>query len=167
MTRSTQRADELRERRRPAALARRVAGLPALLAMFDIVEVAAATERPLETVTASTSGSARGSSSTGCATGSSSCRAPTAGRRWPAPRCATTSTACTGRSPRRCSAAAAATADSDAAIDAWSERNGAAFERCLGMLADIKASRIYDTTTLPVALREVRNLIRGGAAVEA
>jgi hypothetical protein len=29
------------------------------------------------------------------------------------------------------------------------------------MLADIKASRIYDTTTLPVALREVRNLIRG------
>ena len=30
------------------------------------------------------------------------------------------------------------------------------------MLADIKASRIYDTTTLPVALREVRNLIRGG-----
>ena len=33
------------------------------------------------------------------------------------------------------------------------------------MLADIKASRAYDTTTLPVALREVRNLIRGGALV--
>ena len=31
------------------------------------------------------------------------------------------------------------------------------------MLADIKASRAYDTTTLPVALREVRNLIRAGA----
>ena len=34
------------------------------------------------------------------------------------------------------------------------------------MIADVKASRIYDTTTLPVALREVRNLIRGGAALE-
>ena len=30
------------------------------------------------------------------------------------------------------------------------------------MLADIKNSRTYDTTTLPVALREVRSLIRGG-----
>jgi hypothetical protein len=34
-------------------------------------------------------------------------------------------------------------------------------ERCLGVIADIKASRSYDTTTLPVALREVRNLILG------
>jgi glutamate dehydrogenase len=53
--------------------------------------------------------------------------------------------------------------DSDAAIDSWSHRNGPAIERALGMLADIKSSRAYDTTTLPVALREVRNLIRGGA----
>jgi hypothetical protein len=29
------------------------------------------------------------------------------------------------------------------------------------MIADIKASGTYDTTTLPVALREVRNLIQG------
>ena len=48
------------------------------------------------------------------------------------------------------------------AIEEWSHRNGAAMERCLSMLADIKASRTYDTTTLPVALREVRSLIRGG-----
>jgi glutamate dehydrogenase len=54
-------------------------------------------------------------------------------------------------------------ADSQAAINAWSHRNGAAIERALGMLADIKSSRAYDTTTLPVALREVRNLIRGAA----
>jgi glutamate dehydrogenase len=51
--------------------------------------------------------------------------------------------------------------DSDAAIDAWWQRNEDAIDRCLGMLSDIKASRSYDTTTLPVALREVRNLIRG------
>ncbi len=47
----------------------------------------------------------------------------------------------------------------DAAIDAWIERNGPPVRRCLAMLADIRASRAYDTTTLPVALREVRNLI--------
>jgi hypothetical protein len=29
----------------------------------------------------------------------------------------------------------------------------------MAILADINASRAYDTTTLPVALREVRNLI--------
>ena len=34
---------------------------------------------------------------------STPCRATTAGRRWPGPRCATTSTPCTPRSPRRCS----------------------------------------------------------------
>jgi hypothetical protein len=51
--------------------------------------------------------------------------------------------------------------DSDAEIEAWIERNAAADERCLGVLADIRATRVYDTTTLPVALREVRNLIQG------
>ena len=35
------------------------------------------------------------------------------------------------------------------------------------IIADIKASRSYDTTTLPVALREVRNLIRTGPRVDA
>ncbi len=49
--------------------------------------------------------------------------------------------------------------DPDAAIDAWIERNAPPVRRCLAMLADIRASRAYDTTTLPVALREVRNLI--------
>ena len=52
---------------------------------------------------------------------------------------------------------------SEEAIDAWRERNQGAVERCLGMLADIRASRTFDMTTLSVALREVRHLIRGGA----
>ncbi len=50
--------------------------------------------------------------------------------------------------------------DAHAAIEAWRKRNEAAVSRCLGILGDIKASREYDTTTLPVALREIRNLIR-------
>jgi glutamate dehydrogenase len=56
--------------------------------------------------------------------------------------------------------------DGQAAIDAWRERNTDAVERCLGMLADIRASRTYDLTTLPIALREVRHLIRGGGEAE-
>jgi glutamate dehydrogenase len=50
----------------------------------------------------------------------------------------------------------------DAAIDSWASDRAAAVERTLNTLADIRASRTYDTTTLPVALREVRTLIRGG-----
>jgi glutamate dehydrogenase len=54
----------------------------------------------------------------------------------------------------------AAGSGDEAAIDGWIERNDAAVHRTLGVIADIKASRTYDTTTLPVALREVRHLIR-------
>jgi glutamate dehydrogenase len=48
------------------------------------------------------------------------------------------------------------------AIEAWASDRSGALERVLSTLADIRASRTYDTTTLPVALREVRSLIRGG-----
>ncbi|MBV9837686.1 MAG: NAD-glutamate dehydrogenase, partial [Solirubrobacterales bacterium] len=51
-------------------------------------------------------------------------------------------------------------AGSEQAIESWTRSNGAAVQRALGVLADIKASNSYDTATLPVALREVRNLIR-------
>ena len=34
-------------------------------------------------------------------------------------------------------------------------------ERCLRLLADVRASRTYDVTTLSVALREARNLLGG------
>jgi glutamate dehydrogenase len=48
------------------------------------------------------------------------------------------------------------------AIDEWAEGRSESLERSLSTLADVRASRTYDTTTLPVALREVRSLIRGG-----
>jgi glutamate dehydrogenase len=53
-------------------------------------------------------------------------------------------------------------ADPEQAIEAWISERTPAVERTLSTLADIRASRTYDTTTLPVALREVRTLIRGG-----
>jgi glutamate dehydrogenase len=48
------------------------------------------------------------------------------------------------------------------AIDEWASERAESLDRSLNTLADIRASRTYDTTTLPVALREVRSLIRGG-----
>jgi glutamate dehydrogenase len=54
--------------------------------------------------------------------------------------------------------------DIERELDAWVQRNATAIERAKGMLDDIKATRVYDTTTLPVALREVRNLIQGGGS---
>jgi NAD-specific glutamate dehydrogenase len=55
------------------------------------------------------------------------------------------------------------------AIQAWEQRNQRALERYLAILDNIKACRSYNTTTLPVALREVRNVIRGvvGAGAQA
>jgi glutamate dehydrogenase len=52
-------------------------------------------------------------------------------------------------------------ADTDQAIDRWSATHQAGVERLLQTLAEIRASGTYDTTTLAVALREVRGLIRG------
>ncbi|HEY5431355.1 MAG TPA: NAD-glutamate dehydrogenase, partial [Solirubrobacteraceae bacterium] len=44
-------------------------------------------------------------------------------------------------------------------VHAWLERNTAEVERCDDVLADVKESRKYDTTTLPVVLRELRGLV--------
>jgi glutamate dehydrogenase len=43
-------------------------------------------------------------------------------------------------------------------VDAWVAGNPAT-ERCLQTLAEIRVGRVFDTTTLPVAVREVRNLL--------
>jgi glutamate dehydrogenase len=52
--------------------------------------------------------------------------------------------------------------DVDARVDRWIAANPAA-ERCLQTLADIHVGRVYDLTTLPVAVREVRNLLQAPA----
>ena len=44
-------------------------------------------------------------------------------------------------------------------LEDWLERNATAVERADTVLADVKASREYDTTTLPVVLRELRSLV--------
>jgi glutamate dehydrogenase len=56
-------------------------------------------------------------------------------------------------------AAGAPGATSAEAYEAWAASRTHAVERCVGVLSDIRAASTYDTTTLPVALREVRNLV--------
>jgi glutamate dehydrogenase len=145
----------------PRELARRVASLPALLSVFDIVEDAEATRRPESVVTA-----------TYFAIGSR------LGLDWLRDRILELP-----RADRWQALARAALRDdlyrlhrsltrevlqaSDArsgpqhAIDAWERGNEATMRRALSVLEDVRNSRTYDTTTLPVALRELRNLIRG------
>jgi glutamate dehydrogenase len=48
--------------------------------------------------------------------------------------------------------------DADAMVDDWIESNPAS-ERALQTLGDVRSGQSYDLTTLPVAVREMRNLI--------
>ncbi|MGK4277608.1 hypothetical protein, partial [Escherichia coli] len=48
-------------------------------------------------------------------------------------------------------------------LDAWMAANATPVGRCLEILGDISTAGTYDLTTLPVALREVRNLVRSPA----
>jgi glutamate dehydrogenase len=54
--------------------------------------------------------------------------------------------------------AGAAAPDTHALVEAWIAAHPAA-ERALETLADIRVGRVFDLTTLPVAVREVRNLL--------
>ncbi len=60
---------------------------------------------------------------------------------------------------------AAAGAEPQARLDSWIDANRASVERCLDILSDIRIGGSYDLTTLPVALRELRNVIQAAAAV--
>jgi glutamate dehydrogenase len=55
-------------------------------------------------------------------------------------------------------------AEAEARLDEWIEANRPLVERCVGILSDIRTGGTYDLTTLPVALRELRNLIQAAAA---
>jgi glutamate dehydrogenase len=157
-----QRQSELLAAGVPQALADRVAGMAALLPTLDIVEVADLTGRDLETVMYA-------SFEIGARLQLSWLRDRILdlprGDRWQA----------LARSALRDDLAhlvaelstevlesGAANATAGELIAAWEASREHALERCLGVLSDIRASQIYDTTTLPVALRELRNLVVAG-----
>jgi glutamate dehydrogenase len=56
--------------------------------------------------------------------------------------------------------------DPSVRLDAWIRANEPAVDRCLEILGEIRTGGVFDLTTLPVALREVRNLIQMAGASE-
>jgi glutamate dehydrogenase len=145
----------------PPALARRTAGMQSMLALFDIVEVAASTEQDQEKVL-------RVYFRLGSRLELNWLRdriieLPRANRWQALARAALRDDLFNlyRELTRKVLEAGGAQGGSEEAIDAWSERNAAELERALGVVSEVRASRIYDNTTLPVALREVRSLLRG------
>jgi glutamate dehydrogenase len=55
---------------------------------------------------------------------------------------------------------AADEAEPDELVDSWVEANSAS-ARTIQTLGDIRSGQTYDLTTLPVAVREVRNMLTG------
>jgi glutamate dehydrogenase len=159
-----ERLDELEAAAVPRALAVRVASMQALLSVFDIVEDATASGRDQQAVTAVyfTIGSRleldwlrdRILELPRADRWQALARAALRDDLYGLHRSLTHEVLRTG-GPQ---------AAGEQAIDLWWHRNAGGIERCLGMIADIKASHSYDTTTLPVALREVRNLLFGATA---
>ncbi len=157
------RAAELELAGVPAELARRAAGMQSMLALFDIVEVAAATERDPEDVLKIYF--RLGSRLDLNWMRERIIELPRANRWQALARAALRDDLFNlyRELTRKVLEIGGPDADPQAAIDAWTERNAETLERALGMVADIRASRIYDNTTLPVALREIRALLRGTA----
>ena len=154
------RLNELAEAGVPDALARRVASLQALLSVFDIVEEAAVTERPQPVVMTAYFG-------IGSVLGLDWLRdrileLPRSDRWQALARAALRDDLYRlHRSlTREVLAAGAPRSSGEDAIGAWKRGNEVALSRALRVLSDVRASHSYDTTTLPVALRECRNLIR-------
>ncbi|MBV9002907.1 MAG: NAD-glutamate dehydrogenase, partial [Solirubrobacterales bacterium] len=151
----------------PAELARRVAGMQSMLALFDIVEVATVTEREAKDVL--TVYFRLGSRLELNWLRERIIELPR-GNRWQALARAALRDDLFNlyrELTRKVLDTGGAGADAETAIDEWSERNGETLERVLGMLAEIRASRIFDYTTLPVALREIRSLLRGTSRTDA
>ena len=155
------RAAELQDAGVPVEVARRAAAMPFMLALFDIVEVATATERdPTEVLGVYFRVGSRLELNW---LRDRIIELPRANR-WQALARASLRDDLFNlyrELTRKVLDAGGANVGAEEAIEAWSERNRETLERALGMVAEIRASRIYDNTTLPVALREIRSLLRG------
>ena len=149
----------------PAELARRVASMQSVLSVFDIVEDAAATDRSQHEVMA-----------TYFALGSR------LGLDWLRDRILELPRADRWQALARAALrddlyrlhraitrdallSAAPGADSERIIEAWAAGVEEPMARALGVLADVKASGAFDTTTLPVIMRELKSLVNDPTAI--
>jgi glutamate dehydrogenase len=153
------RLNELGQAGVPAELARRVASMPAVLSVFDIVDDAAATDRSQDEVM--TTYFALGSRLGLDWLRDRILELPRADRWQALARAALRDDLYRlHRSlTRDVLRANGATGDGERTIKAWRESNRTALERALSVLEDVKAAGSYDTVTLPVALRELRGLV--------
>jgi glutamate dehydrogenase len=154
------RVDELEGAGVPNELGVRVAGMPALLSVFDIVEVANACDRSVDDVMAIYFG--LGSELDLNWLRDRIIELPRANRWQALARSALRDDLYSLHRALTQNVLEFVDGTGDAAVGQWIDMHRVAVERATAMLSDIKASRFYDMTTLPVALREVRNLIRGG-----
>ena len=154
----TDRADQLRSAGVPNELALRVAGLSAMVAALDIVEVA--TQMDLEVGPVAMVHFHLGNRLELHWLSDKIVALPR-GERWEALARAALRDDLTAlhRALTADVLSAGGEGDVDARVSAWVDANPAA-ERCLQTLADVRVGRVYDLTTLPVVVREVRNLIQ-------
>jgi glutamate dehydrogenase len=154
-----QRVAELTASGVPEELASRTASLPALLSTFDIVEVGAKTDHDPETVMLTTFAVVSRLQLNWLRNRINelprSDRWQTLARAALRDDLASLIAALTAE----VIAAGGDAASSEEALTAWENARRQAVERLVRVLSDIRASGTYDTTTLPVALREVRNLV--------
>jgi glutamate dehydrogenase len=151
------RADELREQGVPEDLATRVAALPTMFSALDIVVVADERELDVEGVGAV---HFRLGSRLGLHWLRDRIVALPRDNRWRARARAALRDdlyAIHREITSEVLRAAPAGADPEQLVDGWIESNPAS-ERALQTLGDIRSGQSYDLTTLPVAVREMRNL---------
>jgi glutamate dehydrogenase len=154
------RADEMREQGVPEDLATRVAALPIMFAALDIVTVADETGLEVDRVGAV---HFRLGSRLGLHWLRDRVVALPRDNRWRARARAALRDdlyAIHRQLTSEVLREAAPGADAETMVDRWIESNPAS-ERALQTLGDIRSGQSYDLTTLPVAVREMRNLIGG------
>jgi glutamate dehydrogenase len=153
-----ERRRELDEAGVPAVLSRRVASMQSLLSVFDIVEDGAATGQPQPVVTATYFG-------LGAALGLDWIRdrildLPRADRWQALARAALRDDLYRLHRALTREALRQPAPNGEVAVQRWQEENQPAVERALSVLADVRTSGTFDTTTLPVVLREMAGLVR-------
>jgi glutamate dehydrogenase len=153
----TERLTELETAGVPPELARRVASMPALLSVFDIVTEGAAAGAPLPVVMTTYFG-------LGSRLGLDWVRdrileLPRTDRWQALARTALRDDLYRLHRAMTREALAGGPGDGERAIEQWLERNERAVTRSQRVLEEVRASRTYDNTTLPVVLRELKNLV--------
>ncbi len=88
----------------------------------------------------------------------------TGGRRWPAARCATTSTPPGWGCPARCSTAPTRAQDVEARIEVWERANASQLARARTTMDEVGQLEDGDLAAMSVALRVLRGVIRSGSA---